>query len=68
MTEKFLSTTQAAQILNVGVRLVAKWCAEGLLPAVKVGKTWVINEKDLANHPPVGEWQGTHSRRKPKTP
>lgn len=63
MTEKMLSVTEAAVALGISGRLIRQWVEQGKLPAQKIGKTWVIREKDLTNHPPVGEWQGTHTRR-----
>ena len=66
MEDKQLSVTEAANQLGISGRLIRLWIERGQIPAQKYGKTWVINEKDLANHPPVGEWQGTHNRRKPK--
>ena len=43
----FLTTDQAGQILGVTGRRVRALIEAGRLPAVKFGKVWMINKKDL---------------------
>jgi len=54
---KLLSTSEAADILGVTVGRVQQLIWDGLLPAQKVGRDYVINEDDLKlveNRPKVG--------------
>jgi len=44
---KLLSTSEAAERLGVSSSRVRRLVADGRLPAVRVGKTWVIREGDL---------------------
>ena len=43
-----LTTPQAAARLGVTVRRVEKFITDGRLPARKVGRDWLIDEKDLS--------------------
>lgn len=43
----YLTTDQAGKILGVTVRRVRALIEAGRLPAVKFGKVWMINKKDL---------------------
>jgi excisionase family DNA binding protein len=44
---KLLSVNDAAKILGVHHSRVRVLIREGRLPAQKIGRTWVIREKDL---------------------
>jgi excisionase family DNA binding protein len=44
---KLLSTQQAAEKLGVSLRRVQQMITEGSLPAERVGRDYVIQEKDL---------------------
>ncbi len=44
---KPLSVPQAAYRLDLKPAMVRRYCQNGILPAVKVGGTWVIDEADL---------------------
>jgi len=44
---KLLSANDAAKILGVHHSRVRVLIREGRLPAQKIGRTWVIQEKDL---------------------
>jgi len=43
----YLTTDQAGQILGVSGRRVRALIKAGRLPAVKFGKAWMINKRDL---------------------
>ena len=43
-----IGTTEAAERLSVSPRRVAAMIVQGILKAEKVGKTWIINEADVA--------------------
>ena len=43
----FITTDQAGKILGVTGRRVRALIEAGRLPAVKFGKVWMINKKDL---------------------
>lgn len=47
MLEGFLTTKEAAQILNVSEGRIRQLVADGRLPAVKVGQTNLVKESDL---------------------
>jgi excisionase family DNA binding protein len=42
-----LTTQQAADILGVGASTVRAWAASGRLRAVKLGKTYILTERDV---------------------
>lgn len=42
-----LNTRQAAQALGISPRRVLALIQSGRLPAIKVGRDWVINKSDL---------------------
>jgi excisionase family DNA binding protein len=44
---KILSTSEVAERLNVSVRRVHHFIEQGRLPATKLGRDYVIYEKDL---------------------
>lgn len=44
-----LNTKEASEKLNVSLRRVQQMITEGTLPANKVGRDYVILEKDLKN-------------------
>lgn len=45
--QKYLSTTELARLLNVSRITVFKRIKKGQIPATKVGRTYVIDPKDL---------------------
>ncbi len=47
MLEGFITTKEAAQILNVSEGRIRQLVADGRLPAVKVGQTNLVKESDL---------------------
>ena len=44
---KLINTKTASKLLGVNVQRVRQLISAGRLPALKVGRDWVINEKDL---------------------
>ena len=46
---KMLSTKEASEKLGVSIRRVQQMITEGTLPANKVGRDFIILEKDLEN-------------------
>ncbi len=44
---RLLSVAEAAQRLGLSVAMVRRYCLTGNLPARKVGRDWVIGERDL---------------------
>ncbi|BCY18677.1 hypothetical protein hrd7_25260 [Leptolinea sp. HRD-7] len=54
--DDFISISEAAEKIGASVALIRRWCQTGKMPAVKVGKTWIIKASDVEKHPPVGEW------------
>lgn len=47
MTNKLLTIHESAERLGKDVSVVRRWARDGELPAVKVGRDWVIRESDL---------------------
>ena len=47
MTERLLSSAEAAQRLGVSIRRVQALITAGKIPATRVGRTWVIKESDI---------------------
>jgi excisionase family DNA binding protein len=43
-----IGSTEAARRLGITPSLVARYLREGRIKAVKIGKTWAIDEKALA--------------------
>jgi excisionase family DNA binding protein len=37
-----MGATEAAKLFHVQVETITLWCREGRLPAIKVGKSWII--------------------------
>ncbi len=46
-----ISSTEAAKRLKITPSLVARYIREGRLKAIKVGKTWCIEERDVERFP-----------------
>lgn len=44
---KLLSTAQAGARLNRSGQTIVRWIQEGTLRAYRVGKTWVLDPKDV---------------------
>jgi excisionase family DNA binding protein len=47
LSMKVLTTSQASEKLNVSVRRIHQFIKQGRLPAEKLGRDYVIKEKDL---------------------
>lgn len=45
--DELLSVEEVGRILKLSKSTVQKWCHEGKLPAVKMGKVYRIRKKDL---------------------
>lgn len=66
---KLLSVAEAADRLGLGVAMARRHCLTGNLPARKVGRDWVIGERDLnafaektrQRGRPKQTWAATHA-------
>lgn len=47
MSEKYLTVTQAAEILNIHPRTVTKYLTTGQIRGAKIGRIWRLDEKDV---------------------
>lgn len=47
MTEELYTPQQTADKLQVSLKSIRKWLAEGKLTGVKVGRLWRIRESDI---------------------
>lgn len=50
---KYLDSTEASKILKITRTRFAQLCKTGKIKAVKMGRDWFIDPKDL----PAGPWQ-----------
>lgn len=50
MEERYLTSAQVAERLQVVEKTVQRWMASGELPAVKLGRVWRISEADLNSY------------------
>ena len=54
-----LKVHDVAARLNVSEKTVYKWLQQGLIPATRIGKTWIITEESVeAVLSPPGSWSG----------
>ncbi|MCC5781716.1 MULTISPECIES: helix-turn-helix domain-containing protein [Kocuria] len=46
-----LTVDQLAQVLGLGDRTITyRWLRDGIVPAIKLGKTWLILRDDIKEH------------------
>jgi len=45
--DRLYTVTEIAEHMGLNVSRVRVWIADGRLPAVKYGKTWLVKESDL---------------------
>jgi len=45
--DAMLTPREAAEYLKVPIETIWRWCREGTLPAVKIGKYWRIPRREL---------------------
>lgn len=45
--DKLYTTREVGELLNVGHRAVQGWVREGLIPAIKIGRSYLITHTDL---------------------
>lgn len=45
--EKLLTVNETAKILRLNPETVARYIREGKIPAIKFGRVWRVEEKDL---------------------
>ena len=45
--DAMLTPKEAAEYLKVPIETIWRWCRQGTLPAVKIGKYWRIPRKEL---------------------
>lgn len=50
MPSRFLQITDVAEILNVSVRQIYSLVTSGELPAIKVGRSWRIEQDQLEQY------------------
>ena len=46
--DKLLTTRRAGEILGIGLLRVRQLISSGRLPAIKIGRDWIISKDDLA--------------------
>lgn len=59
MDEELLDTERVARYLGVGQVTVWRWCREGILPCLKVGRSWRIRRSSLEEFVRQRERPGT---------
>ena len=51
--DDYVTTTEAAQLIEKGARIVARLCQDGKLPgAKKIAKTWLIPRESVLTYKP----------------
>jgi excisionase family DNA binding protein len=45
-----LDSKEAASLLKISVRTCRSWCAEGYIPAKKIGRSYLISTRTLLEH------------------
>ena len=64
LTENYVTTTEAAEIMGKGSNLVAKLCQAGRLPgAEKLANTWLIPRDSVLNYQPSKRGAKTKKQR-----
>ncbi|MCF6413164.1 helix-turn-helix domain-containing protein [Collinsella tanakaei] len=53
-TQRLLTPSQAASIVNVSARTVTRLCGQGKLKAIKIGAQWRINRDALLEFAGLG--------------
>lgn len=46
-TDKPLRCEEIAAILGVTIETVQRWCRDGVVPAVKIGRSWYVSQQAL---------------------
>ena len=46
-SDNLLTVEQAAERMGVSAPLIRRYCASGIIPAVKVGRDWAIRGRDI---------------------
>lgn len=57
--KELLGVTEVAEYLGVGTVTVYRWCREGRLPCLKVGRSWRIRREALEDFLRRGERSAT---------
>lgn len=47
MQEEMLTPEEVAEYLKVPIQTIWRWCRQGTLPAVKIGKYWRVPREKL---------------------
>lgn len=47
MSDRYITATEAGEILNLHTRTVTRLLVAGKLKGAKIGKTWRLDEKDV---------------------
>ena len=47
MADEFLTIREVAHLLKLSEATIRKWCREGRLPALKLGKAYRIRRSDI---------------------
>ena len=47
VTDEMLTTAEVADLFRVSQLTIRRWCASGMLPALKLGRGWRISKERL---------------------
>ncbi len=64
MKKDLLSVDEVAAYLGVGPVTIYRWCREGRLPCLKIGKSWRVRREALEDFLRQGERGGRWSAKK----
>ena len=47
--EALLSSEEVAEYFGITTATVYRWCKEGRIPGLKIGKLWLVRREELVN-------------------
>ena len=47
--EALLSSEEVAEYFGITTATVYRWCKEGRIPCLKIGKLWLVRREELVN-------------------
>ena len=61
---EYISSAEAALLINKSQSQMQFLCRTGKLDAVKIGKTWIIKKESIMNYTPGARASTTHQKKK----
>ncbi|MHB1357149.1 MAG: helix-turn-helix domain-containing protein [Anaerolineae bacterium] len=64
--EELITPNEAAAYLKVPVVTVWRWCRQGTLPSVKIGKYWRVDKRELDRFIASSQFRSTSQGKEPQ--